>query len=44
MKNAYLDGENKIFHKLLIYFLAVNWAYQMNQRHLSSIFFNVFYR
>ena len=22
-KNAYLDGENKIFHKLLMYFLAV---------------------
>ena len=23
-KNAYLDGKNAIFHKLLVYFLAVN--------------------
>ena len=37
-KNAYLDGENEIFHKLLMYFLAVNWAYQINQRYLLNIF------
>ena len=38
MKKAYLDEENKIFHKLLTYFLGVSWAYQMNQRDPFNIF------